>query len=611
MAAIQVHHTVRDRSPNKRRKIDELRTPLQPITNNVRRKTGFLDDESDSDGEEADLVHKIPQSTKLLEQEVVLPEDLAGLEECLPEETLLEKSSPKNLKTGIDDEFLPIDEVLEEIQPSARGIETALLVANMFSGEKKYLHQRRKQKTISYERIAAQRSVTEEGRATKAYYGINIHELMEEIAADKATADAKQTVHDAAVHPSIERNQSTSNTNSRGITKLWTEKYRARKFTDLVGDERTHRSVLHWLKAWDPIVFPGSIKKTTKAKKPWEEDDVVKQRKVLLITGPPGLGKTTLAHVCAKQCGYEVQEINASDERSRDIVKGRIRDMVGTENVRGITQASDGKNVRKAGKPVCVVVDEVDGVTGGSGAGGEGGFVKALIDLILLDQRNSNLFSGSAPRKGKKGDKFRLLRPIILVCNDVYHPSLRPLRQGNFAEIIHVRKPPLPMVITRMHSIFEKEGIDCDIDGVRRLCEATWGVGSKKDAFGSGTVEGDIRSVLVVGEWVASRYRSSCIVDPTLRVSKTWIENNILQEVSYGGGAARSLGRGGAKEVVERVFKEGAGFPKTADSAVGNKIEQVGTIGVAEAAKQRASHRLREMIDASGEHDKIIQGKHA
>lgn len=31
----------------------------------------------------------------------------------------------------------------------------------------------------------------------------------------------------------------------------------------------------------------------------------------MLISGPPGLGKTTLAHVVAKQAGYDVYEINA------------------------------------------------------------------------------------------------------------------------------------------------------------------------------------------------------------------------------------------------------------------------------------------------------------
>ncbi len=126
-----------------------------------------------------------------------------------------------------------------------------------------------------------------------------------------------------------------------------------------------------------------------------------------------------------------------------------------------------------------MVVDEVDGVVGGTGGGGggEGGFIKALIDLVALDKKNSDVLGNNSDHKplkrNKKGDRFRLLRPMILICNDVYHPALRPLRSSGVAEIIHVRKPPMDKVIARLKFVFENEGIPCDSDGIRRLCEAT------------------------------------------------------------------------------------------------------------------------------------------
>ncbi|KAK5130510.1 hypothetical protein LTR08_001990 [Meristemomyces frigidus] len=439
-------------------------------------------------------------------------------------------------------------------------------------------------------------------KAQRTYYGINIHRLLDDAQAEESIP---KPVRDLPTPPA---EQPTSKHSSL----LWTEKYRARKFTDLIGDERTHRSVMHWLKRWDQIVFPGSHRPKQKMKATGELFEERPHRKIMLLTGPPGLGKTTLAHVCAKQAGYEVQEINASDERSSSVVKGRIRDMVGTENVKGVdTKTVDGK-VRKAGKPVCVIVDEVDGVVGGSGAGGEGGFVKALIDLVMLDQRNSAGLGGlqQAPARKKKGDRFRLLRPLILICNDVYHPSLRPLRQSAHAEVIHVRKPQIQTIVNRMQSIFDRENVPCESDGVRRLCEATWGVSNRKeDRSGNGAGEGDMRGIMVVGEWVAGKLRSMNDATGNARLTRRWVEEHVLSSLAHGGGAARGSGRGGPKDIVERVFKEGAGFPKTPASSL-TPLHQTGTTtsvkGVAEGLKRTATDRLRQLIDTHADTDRIM-----
>jgi chromosome transmission fidelity protein 18 len=535
----------------------------------------------------------------------LIEDDNLSLDDTLPD--------PDTAATSFTNSITGEDSLVEaESVPSFLSRLTAQSDENLTSGKSTPIPQRKQTAPVSFEELVAARSTVKTGRARKSYYGIDIHSLIEE--ASKETKNdkvAKAVASVERVMPSVEENGPKPKTRK---SLMWTEKYRARTFMELCGDDRTHRQVLRWLKAWDPIVFPKSGKpKQTTSKRPGAEGEEEKtHRKILLLTGPPGLGKTTLAHVCARQAGYEVMEINASDERSSNVVKGRIRTSVGTESVKtGATVTSKAGHVQKNVHPLCVVIDEVDGVVSGSGGSGEGGFVKALIDLVLLDQKNSVTTSGSTgiTKKKKKGDDFKLLRPLILICNDVYHPSLRPLRQSNFAEIIHVRKPPMDAVVTRMKSVFEKEGVACDIDAVRRLCEATWGVNAQESRKGKeGTGEGDLRGIMVVGEWAAGKLKASS-KDGKARLTKKWVDDNMMTNLSHGGGGARGVGRGGAKEVSSRVFLEGAGFPKmayvapTSDSMNNQPKTQ---LGVAELAKKAGMDRLREMVDTSGDIDRIV-----
>jgi chromosome transmission fidelity protein 18 len=538
---------------------------------------------------------KLPVLMKSIETE-------AQSQDELPETTSF--SAPA-VDLGDEALFAPIPSFLSKRMPKSSEVLTC-------SGKSISIQQRRRTAPVPFEQLVAARSTTKAGRAKKSYYGIDIHQLIDD-ASKEAVQDAKRKKEVPKVLPSVE---TTTTKPKPRRTLMWTEKYRAKNFMELVGDDRTHRQVLRWLKAWDPLVFPKSGKaKPVVSKRPGAEVQEEKaHRKILLLTGPPGLGKTTLAHVCARQAGYEVMEINASDERSRDVVKGRIRTSVGTESVKtGATVTSRTGRVEKNARPLCVVVDEVDGVVGGSGGSGEGGFIKALIDLILLDQKNSSGIGASSgyAKKKKKGDDFRLMRPLILICNDVYHPALRPLRQSSFAEIIHIRKPPLDAVVTRIKSVFEKEGVACDSDAVRRLCEATWGISAMESRKGrEGPGEGDLRGIMVVGEWAAGKLKASQ-QDGKAKLTRKWVEKNMLSDLLHGGGGARGAGRGGVKEVVNRVFLEGAGFPK--DQQINHvpnpdvlDTQPKTQLGVTELVKKAGMDRLREMVDTSGDIDRIV-----
>ncbi len=74
------------------------------------------------------------------------------------------------------------------------------------------------------------------------------------------------------------------------------EKYRPKKIEDIIGNEEAKATFIEWLK---------SKRKTKKA---------------VLLYGPPGVGKTALVNAAAKEFGFTIIEMNASDTRSEKAV---------------------------------------------------------------------------------------------------------------------------------------------------------------------------------------------------------------------------------------------------------------------------------------------------
>ncbi len=76
--------------------------------------------------------------------------------------------------------------------------------------------------------------------------------------------------------------------------------------------------------------------------------------KVLLLHGPPGIGKTTIALASANTCAFEALELNASQSlRSFADVQTLAESCTHTRSIASL--------LRGDARPLCLVLDEVDG----------------------------------------------------------------------------------------------------------------------------------------------------------------------------------------------------------------------------------------------------------
>jgi replication factor C large subunit len=191
---------------------------------------------------------------------------------------------------------------------------------------------------------------------------------------------------------------------------LWTEKYNPQNFEEVLGNKKAKDEIIEWIEDWLTGHSPQP----------------------LLLVGPPGTGKTTMAHLAAGEFADFI-ELNASDKRSHDII------------LRTVGEASATRSLFNQGLKL-VILDEVDGIHGTDDRGG----IRAISKII------------------KEGH-----HPLIMMANDPYSKRIRSLKTK--CRVISIKKVHTNSIIALLKRICIKEGVEFEEHVLRTLAKRSRG----------------------------------------------------------------------------------------------------------------------------------------
>ncbi|XP_068607115.1 ATPase family AAA domain-containing protein 5b [Brachionichthys hirsutus] len=124
---------------------------------------------------------------------------------------------------------------------------------------------------------------------------------------------------------------------------LWTDKYSPRHSSEVIGNSASVNELRSWLEKWK-LRAAGEERRETEERKReddsndlWDCGDFQGEAggagdreeplcKTMLITGPPGVGKTASVYACSRELGFKVFEVNCSSLRRGSRVLSQLKE---------------------------------------------------------------------------------------------------------------------------------------------------------------------------------------------------------------------------------------------------------------------------------------------
>jgi len=199
------------------------------------------------------------------------------------------------------------------------------------------------------------------------------------------------------------------------------DKYAPKTVADIIGHKEQINQITNWLQSWS---------------------DGYPNKRGIIVTGPPGIGKTTTVHLIAESLGYKVKEYNASDTRSVSVLRGLMA-----------------LGIKRLIKEV-IVMDEIDGLSERGGVGEIASIINKTTTPIIC-------IANEKPPK---------LRPIINACLD-----------------IKFNRPVKSTIAIALLKVAHEEKIEITKADLEGLCESSGNdirsILNSLDFYGSNTVE--------------------------------------------------------------------------------------------------------------------------